>query len=103
MRGIFSGAGDVDNPSFPVDSAGGPRGLGYYHVYVSGTFSGGARCQVEISPDSEQVDDSVSRWFTQSTLGFTAEGHIWFSARFRKVRFTKTGGDGSTNITMEIV
>lgn len=72
-------------------------------VYLSGTF-GGATVTLDYSPDSSNVPDSSSRWFTSTSLTFTTAASLWFQLRFRKVRVLWSGGDGTTtDIIIEIV
>ena len=74
-----------------------------WHLYVSGTFGAAGALQVQYSPDSDNVTDAASRWFAPTLLKLTAGGDTWFEAKFRKLRYVFTGGDGTTSVIAEIV
>lgn len=74
-----------------------------WHAFVSGTFGAGGAVQIEYSPDGPGVTDAAARWFAPLVLLFSAGGDTWFEARFRRIRARVTGGDGTTNLIVEIV
>ena len=74
-----------------------------WHIYVSGTTGAGlTSIQVSYAPDTPEVADGSSRWFTPAALNLTGLGDSYFQAKFRKIRIVTTGGDGTTNLVVEI-
>jgi len=69
------------------------------HVFIWGTL-GGATLQIEYTPDVGA--DDASTWFAPTALNFTAPGDTFFKARPAKFRIVVTGGDGTTDINVEI-
>lgn len=74
-----------------------------WHLFVSGTFGAAGALQVQYSPDGSNVTDGNARWFAPTALLLTAGGDTWFQARFRRLRFVFTGGNGTTSVTAEVV
>ena len=103
MKYNFVGAGPTTTASWAVSNPGNKTEVQAWHLFVNGTFGAGGSLAVQYSPDSSVVTDATSRWFVPTILTMTAGGDTWFQARFRKVRFVFTGGDGTTNLTAEIV
>lgn len=91
------------SPSFAPSDPGNHWQKQDWHLYVSGTFGAAGALQVQYSPDSSNVSDASSRWFSPTALLITTAGDTWFEARFRKLRFVFTGGDGTTNVVAEVV
>ena len=103
MRVTITAAGTYPTQSFAVSNPGNKTESQNWHLFVNGTFGASGALQVQYSPDIVQVADANSRWFAPAALLLTAGGDTWFQARFRKLRFVFTGGDGTTNVTAEIV
>lgn len=103
MKITFTGAGPTTSSSFAPSDPGSHWQTQAWHAYVSGTFGSGGNVQVQYSPDPSSVTDASSRWFSPTALAFTSAGSLWFNARFRKLRFVLTGGDGTTNLVVEVV
>lgn len=103
MKVTFTGAGPTTSDSFSPSDPGSHWQTQAWHAYISGTFGAAGSLQVQYSPDPSSVVDASSRWFSPSTLAFTAAGSLWFNARFRKLRFVFTNGDSTTNLVAEVV
>lgn len=103
MKIVQVGAGPTTTPSFPVSDPGNQWQTHNWHLYVSGTFGAGGSLSVQYSPDPKEIVDANSRWFAPAALTVTAAGDTYFTARFRKLRFVFTGGDGTTNLIGEVV
>lgn len=101
MKYNFTAA--ATSPSFAPSDPGSHWQGQAWHAYVNGTFGAAGALQIQYSPDSSNVSDGSSRWFAPSALLFNSGGDVWFEARFRKLRFVFTGGDGTTNVTVEVV
>lgn len=73
-----------------------------YHAFVSGTFGAACTVQIQYSPDVQGVSDGSSRWFAPSALSCNSASDVLFQAKPRKFRVVITGGDATTNLTVEI-
>ena len=102
-KATLVGAGPQTSSVFGYLAPADQNSSGTYHAFVSGVFGSGASVQIQYSPDDTSVSDGASRWFAPAVLKFTAGGDTWFTARFRKMKFTVAGGDGTNNVTVEIV
>lgn len=106
MRWTFTGAGTgatysgENRADFVLPTIDGFQTL---HAYVNGTFGAGGAVQIEYSPDLPGLADGSSRWFAPTVLLFTASGDTFVQIRARKIRAVYTGGDGTTNVTVEML
>ena len=104
MKVTFTGAGPTNSASFAISDPGSHWQTQAWNLYVSGTPGAAGSLQVQGSPDFREIPDASSRWFSMLTTPVTtAPAQQWFQARMRKVRFAFTGGDGTTNLIVEIV
>ena len=101
MKASFTAAG-VSPSFFPTDP-GNHFQVQAWHLYISGTMGAAGSLQVQYSPDGANVTDAAARWFAPAALQASAVGDTWFEARFRRLRFVFTGGDGTTNLVAEVV
>lgn len=75
-----------------------------WHYYMDGTFGSAANIQIQLSPDGSNVPDASKRIHSPTTLKQTAQSDGFFLSKFRAVRAVlASGGDGTTNVVVEIV
>lgn len=98
---VLTGASG-STPSIRVTDPGSHWQTQAWHMYVDGTFSS-ATVSLEYSPDDSYISDAASHWFTSTSVTMTAKGNTWLSARFRKYRFTWSGGGAGTSLVAELV
>lgn len=103
MKLVQVGAGPFTTASFPVSDPGNQWQTHNWHLYTDGVFGAAGSLAVQYSPDDKSVPDASSRWHAPATLTVTTVTDVVFTARFRKLRFVFTGGDGTTNLTAEVV
>lgn len=103
MKATFTGAGPTTTASIAVTDPGSHWQNQAWQLYVSGTPGAAGSLQVQVSPDMRELSDAASRWFNLGTAVTTVPTMTYIQARFRKLRFAFTGGDGTTSLTAEIV
>jgi hypothetical protein len=100
----FVGAGPTTPPSFAVTDPGSHWQQQNWTLYVSGTLGAAGSLQVQVSPDAREIPDASARWFNQgAAITAIPAGPTQISLRFRKLRYTFTGGDATTNLVAEVV
>lgn len=103
MKATFTGAGPTNSQSFAPSDPTSHWQSQNWELYVSGTMGASGSLQLQTSPDPPVIADASSRWFNQGTAVTAVGTPVWFQARFRKIRFAFTGGDGTTNLIVELV
>lgn len=104
MKATFTGAGPTTTNSIRVTDPGSHWQTQSWQIYASGTLGASGSIAIQVSPDMAELPDASSRWFALLASPITTVPTTqWIQARFRKVRFNFTGGDGTTSVTVEIV
>jgi hypothetical protein len=88
--------------SIPVDDESIRLRVDSWHAFISGTPGAAATVELQYSPDLPGVPDGNSIWYAPTLLQFTTTGDAFFWAKPRKFRVVVAGGDGSTNLSVEV-
>jgi len=94
-------AENITTVSIPVDAESERVRQSTWHAFISGTLAG-ATVQIEYSPDTVDISDANSIWYSPTILQVTSTGDQFFWARPRKFRVFVNGGGLTTSVTVEI-
>lgn len=74
-----------------------------WHAFVSYTGTAPTSVQIQYASINQDTVDGSTTWFAPTALLFNPpQGDTFFQAKPRKFRIVVVGGDGTTNVTVEI-